>query len=58
MRNRVRGPAVEGGQDLDEENNWKRKWIIIRYGWENMLEILPGEASKGHKKKKNRDRKI
>ena len=43
------GTAVEGGQDADEETNWKRKVVIIIYRWENMLEILTGESSIGYK---------
>ena len=39
------GAAVKGGQDSDEETYFKRKIIIIRYRWGNMLEIITGEAT-------------
>ena len=50
MENISRGTAVKGVQSTDEETNRKIK-IIIGYRWENMFEILTGEASNGYKRK-------
>ena len=46
--------AVEVGQDVYEERNWERNFIVFRYRWENMLEIIIGEASKRYNKKNQR----
>ena len=51
MTKRDTGIMVKVWQDASEERHWKRKIILIRYRWKNMLEIITGESSKGYKKK-------
>ena len=46
-----RGMVVKDNQYEIEETYWKIKIFIIRHRWENMLEIIIGEASKGYDKK-------
>ena len=51
METRGRGTAVEGVQYADEDTSRK---TIVRYTWENMLDIHTGVASKLHEKKTER----
>ena len=46
MAKRCRGTGVEDFQYADEKKSWKGRRINFRYRWENMFEIITGEASK------------
>ena len=53
MTKRDIGTVVEGIQDSDEVTHWKIKYILSDIRSKGMLEILNGESSKGHNKKKS-----
>ena len=39
---------------MQTKKKLKKKIIIVRYWWKNMLKVFTGEASKGYKKENQR----